>query len=264
MRFLLLAICCLLSIPSMGESPEAKIAVIIDDLGNNWELGRQAVDLPGAITYAVLPRRVYSVALAQRAHVAGKEVMLHLPMQASDGRRLGRGGLHLGLNRAEFARQVRLGLAAIPHAVGVNNHMGSLLTRHPGAMRWLMEDLGCFDRLYFVDSRTHVLTVARDSARAAGLSNAQRDVFLDNRQEPEYIRVQLRRLVAKAKQHGSAIAIGHPYPATLTVLAEELPALAAQGIRLVPVSRLVERERNDKLWHASSSPLPTVAKNSRQ
>ena len=248
----------------MVASPAAKIAIIIDDLGNNWALGQQAVDLPGAVTYAVLPRRTYSAALARRAHDAGKEVMLHLPMQASDGRRLGQGGLHLGLSRAEFARQVRLGLAAIPHAVGVNNHMGSLLTRHPAAMRWLMEDLGCFDRLYFVDSRTDVRTVARDSARAAGLSNAQRDVFLDNRREPAYIRAQLRRLVAKAKQQGSAIAIGHPYPATLKVLTEELPALAAQGIQLVPVSRLVERQRNDKLWHASSSPLPTVAKSSRQ
>jgi len=264
MRRLLFAICCLLSALSTSAPPTAEIAVIIDDLGNDLQLGRQAVNLPGAVTYAVLPRRAYSAELARRAHAAGKEIMLHLPMQASGGRHLGQGGLHLGLNRAEFARQVRVGLAAIPHVAGVNNHMGSLLTRHPGAMRWLMEDLGCFDRLYFVDSRTDVRTVARDSARAAGLSNAQRDVFLDNHQEPEYIRAQWRRLIARAKQRGSAIAIGHPYPATLKVLAEELPALAAQGIRLVPVSRLVERERNDKLWHASSSPLPTVAKNSRQ
>jgi hypothetical protein len=127
-----------------------------------------------------------------------------------------------------------------------------------------MQDLRCFYGLYFVDSRTDVRTVARDLAREAGLANAQRDVFLDNQQDRDYVRGQLRRLIGKARRHGTAIGIGHPYPETLAVLAEELPALAGQGIQLVPVSRLVETERNPQLWHASSSPLQTVAKNSKR
>lgn len=260
---LLSALPALLLAPAGAQEP-VRIAIIIDDLGNNLALGREAVSLPGSLTYSVLPWRPHSAEIALRAHAEGKEVMLHLPMQTTDGRAMGPGGLHMNMSRVEFARQVRTSLAAIPHVSGVNNHMGSLLTQHPAAMRWLMEDLACFDRLYFVDSRTDVRTVARNHARAAGLSNAQRDVFLDNQQDAEYVRAQLRRLVAKARRHGSAIGIGHPYPETLMVLAEELPALAAQGIQLLPVSRLVERERNDRLWHASSSPLPTVAKNSRQ
>jgi polysaccharide deacetylase 2 family uncharacterized protein YibQ len=261
-RYLILLF-ALLTSPAGAREP-VRIAIIIDDLGNNLALGRAAVDLPGALTYSVLPWRPHSAEIAARAHSAGKEVMLHLPMQTTDGRALGAGGLHMNMSRAEFAEQVRTSLAAIPYVSGVNNHMGSLLTQHPAAMRWLMEDLACFDRLYFVDSRTDVRTVARRYARAAGLSNAQRDVFLDNQRDAAYVREQLKRLVAKARLRGSAIGIGHPYPETLSVLAEELPALAKQGIQLLPVSRLVERERNDRLWHASSSPLPTVAKNSRQ
>ena len=91
-------------------------------------------------------------------------------------------------------------------------------------MRWLMQDLRCFHDLYFVDSRTDAGTVARESARAAGLPNAQRDVFLDNQQDPDYVRSQLMRLVAKARREGTAIGIGHPYPATLEVLAEGVKA----------------------------------------
>ena len=244
--------------------PQATVAIIIDDLGNHRALGRKAVALPGAVTYSVLPMRPFSADVAQRARAGGKEVMLHLPMQTSDGRRMGPGGLTLAMDRAEFSRAVRAGLASVPHVSGVNNHMGSLLTRHPGAMRWLMEELSCYDRLYFVDSRTDVRTVAQRYAREAGLASARRDVFLDNRQEGDYIRSQLRELVRTAKQRGAAIGIGHPYPETLAVLAEEIPRLAEQGIQLVPVSRLVEKERNEGLWHASSSPLPTVAKNSRR
>ncbi|MDJ0739121.1 MAG: divergent polysaccharide deacetylase family protein [Gammaproteobacteria bacterium] len=259
----LLGLICLLAAWPLAAAEPARIAIIIDDLGNHRTLGHRALALPGALTYSVLPRRPHSADIARRAHAAGKEVMLHLPMQTSDGRRMGGGGLSLSMDRRQFMYALRDSLASVPHVVGVNNHMGSLLTQHPGAMRWLMEDLACYDRLYFVDSRTDVRTVARRQARAAGLANAERDVFLDNRQEPEYIRGQLHRLIAEARRHGSAIGIGHPYPATLAVLAEELPRLAEQGIQLVPVSRLVERQRNDRLWHASSSPLRTAAKNSK-
>ncbi len=250
--------------PGSGPIEPARIAIIIDDLGNHRGLGREAVALPGAVTYSILPSRPYSNDLATQANARGKEVMLHLPMQTLDGRQIGNGGLSLGMDRTQFMRAVHESLASVPHVAGVNNHMGSLLTRHPGAMRWLMEDLTCFNRLYFVDSRTDVRTVARRQARAAGLANAERDVFLDNLQDRDYIREQLQRLIAKARRNGSAIGIGHPYPDTLAVLAEELPKLADQDIQLVPVSRLVERERNEGLWHASSSPLQKVAKNSKR
>ncbi|HOP18054.1 MAG TPA: divergent polysaccharide deacetylase family protein [Gammaproteobacteria bacterium] len=251
-----------LALPAAAQSP-VRIAIIIDDLGNNQLLGRQAVELPGPVTYSVLPQRPYSGDIAERAHLGGKEVMLHLPMQASDGRDLGPGGLHTDMSREEFARGVQQNLAAVPHVSGVNNHMGSLLTRDVQAMRWLMEDLRCSGDLYFVDSRTDVGTVARQSAREAGLANAQRDVFLDNEQDADYVREQLQRLIDKARRRGSAIGIGHPHPQTLDVLAEVLPQWAAQGIELVPVSRLVENQGSKRIWHACSSPWPTVAKNSR-
>ena len=151
----------------------------------------------------------------------------------------------------------------MPHVAGLNNHMGSLLTGDPSAMRWLMDDLVCHDRLYFIDSRTDVRTLAASFAREAGLRHAERDVFLDHAQDEAEITVQFRRLLALARRNGSAIGIGHPYPETLAVLARELPLLESEGIELVPASRLVQQERSHDLWHASSSPWPTVAKNSR-
>ena len=263
-RSLTLLLCLLLSAATNARGPEpVRIAIIIDDLGNSLELGLQAVDLPGALTYSVLPQSPYSTDVARHAHRQGKEVMLHMPMQAADGRAMGPGGLHDAMSRQAFAREVRANLDTVPHVAGVNNHMGSLLTQRVEIMRWLMQDLRCAGDLYFVDSRTDVRTVARDLARESGLANAQRDVFLDNNPTPSAVREQLWRLVAKARRRGSAIGIGHPYPQTLAVLAEELPLLADQGIQLVPVSNLVEPRRNLKSWHACSSPLQTAAKNSK-
>ena len=248
---------------AVSGAGSARIAIIIDDLGNSRELGHEAVALPGALTYSVLPMRPFSRYVADTASANGKEVMLHLPMESVDGHTMGPGGLHLGMDRDSLVRTLRASLDSVPHAAGVNNHMGSLLTRHPTAMRWVMEELGCFDRLYFVDSRTDVRTVAREFAREAGLANAQRDVFLDNQLDRDYIRAQLARLIAIARRRGSAIGIGHPSPETLEVLADELPRLAQQGIQLVPVSRLVDSAWSERLWHASSSPLQKVAKSSK-
>ncbi len=257
-----LVLIALLALPAAARQP-VRVAIIIDDLGNSRSLGDRAVGLPGAVTYAVLPQLPYSRHIARRAHADGKEVMLHLPMQSADDRSLGPGGLHRGMSREDLARELRVNLDAVPHVAGVNNHMGSLLTRQAEAMRWLMGELSCAGDLYFVDSRTDVRTVARKHAREAGLPNAQRDIFLDNQRDPDYVRRQLGRLIQRARQRGSAIGIGHPYPETLAVLGEALPRLAAQGVELVPVSRLVETNRSKKPWHACSSPLQTVAKNSR-
>lgn len=262
MRLPLLLLICLAGMSAMAQ-PRVPVAIIIDDLGNNLELGRQAVALPAQLTYSVLPKRPYSREIARHANAVGKEVMLHLPMQADGNRRMGPGGLRPDMDREAFSRQLRASVINVPHIAGVNNHMGSLLTRQPEAMRWLMEGLHCLGDFYFVDSRTDVRTVARQVARDAGLANAQRDVFLDNQVEPDYVRNQLQRLVAKAKRHGSAIAIGHPYPQTLAVLQEVLPGLAAQGIEVVPVSQLVEQRRNTKSWHACSSHLRTAVRNSK-
>ena len=107
-------------------------------------------------------------------------------------------------------------------------------------MRWLMEDLRC-DRLYFVDSRTDVRTVARQSARDAGLANAQRDVFLDNEQD-RYVRQQLSGSDCQGAPPRLRDRYRASHPQTLEVLAEVLPQLAAEGIELVPVSRLVENK----------------------
>lgn len=259
----LLLLYCALALHTAAAHPGPRVAIIIDDLGNSMASGEQALALPGALTYAILPQLPYSTEIAQRAHAAGREVMLHLPMQAREDRALGPGALTRAMDRFEFARTLRASLASVPHVAGVNNHMGSLLTGDPSAMRWLMEDLACHDRLYFIDSRTDVRTLAARFAREAGLWHAERDVFLDHVQDEAAITAQFRRLLALARRNGSAIGIGHPYPETLAVLARELPLLEAEGIELVPASRLVEQERSHRLWHASSSPWPTVAKNSR-
>ncbi len=240
------------------------VSVIIDDLGKRLDSGRRVLALPGPVACAFLPRAPYTRKLAEAAHTSGKEVMLHQPMDSVDGRRLDAGAVTLNMTRGEFAATVAANLAAVPHVQGINNHMGSLLTRHPGHMLWLMQELQRHTPLFFVDSRTTVATVARRLAWENGVPSTDRNVFLDNRLEDGELDYQFRRLLKLARKHGSAVAIGHPYPQTLALLEKRLPALARQGIRLVPVEELIQIQQEDEpTWQASWSPSPKAAKNSK-
>ena len=246
-----------------GEAPA--VAVIIDDLGDRLQAGERALALPGPVTYSFLPHTPYSRRLAHRARTHGKEVMLHLPMEAVAGNHLGPGGVTLHMSRVQMLRTVRSDLNAIPYARGINNHMGSLLTRHPGHMTWLMRELRARDGFYFVDSRTTDKTVALRMAAEQQVPHAARDIFLDHHQDEAFIRKQFAKLVRRARSAGTAIGIGHPHPVTVTTLKELLRGLQAQGVRLVPVSEVVRlrQQQRNKLWQASLSPSPKAARSSK-
>nr|WP_255721754.1 divergent polysaccharide deacetylase family protein [Ectothiorhodospira lacustris] len=254
---------CLLTGPLGAGERLPFIAIIIDDLGNDLREARRTTTLPGAVTCAVLPHLRFSEASAELAHERGKEVMLHLPMEADNGSNPGSGAILSHLDERETRSRVRQALASVPHIRGVNNHMGSRLSREYHHLAWVMSELRAHDPdLYYVDSRTHVETLGRHVAEWARLNTTQRDVFLDSRpHDVEFARMQMQHLIRLARTQGHALAIGHPYPATLQVLEEVLPTLASRGIRLITVSEYLKQKEEVRQWHASLSPSPTAARN---
>ena len=240
----------------------ASIAIIIDDIGNNLQKGKRIINSPLPIACSILPARPHSIKLARLAHQRGKEVMLHMPMQASKPERLGYGALTASMSQHELNRIVDISLDAIPHVSGVNNHMGSLLTSNPSYMEWLMQAIANRDeKLFFVDSRTTSNTVAASTAHTYHIPNLQRDVFLDDTaHDAAFVKQQVKQLVKKAKQKGYALAIGHPHSTTLKVLEQELADTKLQGVQLVSVSELItiaEKQKRAKetfsTWQKSAS-----------
>ncbi|MEL7296173.1 MAG: divergent polysaccharide deacetylase family protein, partial [Pseudomonadota bacterium] len=130
-------------------------------------------------------------------------------------------------------QQLQTAFAAVPHATGVNNHMGSLVTQHESVMRWFMSSLLCRRDAYFIDSYTTADSVALRTAHDVGLPANRRHVFLDTDPEYEAVLDSLDRLVRRAHRDGVAVAIGHPLPDTLRALEQTLPDLAAAGVELV-------------------------------
>jgi len=224
-------------------SPSARLVLIIDDIGYNAEAGSRAIALPGAVTYAVLPHTPHGKMLAEKAHQASKEVMLHAPMSNLAGMALGEGGLTLEQNEEEFLQTLRLAIADIPYVSGINNHTGSELTAAALPMQWVMLELKEQD-LYFVDSMTTSASVAQATAIAHQVPSLRRNVFLDNVATAEAIDFEFRRALDIARQQGYAVVIGHPYPETLAYLEGALPSLKEQGIELVSASALIRHKVN--------------------
>lgn len=216
------------------------IALIIDDLGYRPGADAAALALPGAVTYSILPFSPQSRRIALTARASGKDVLLHLPMEAgSRNHLLGPGALTAAMPQAEFVQAVRRALADVPDVRGVNNHMGSVLTADLERMRWLMTTLHAAGHLLYLDSRTTPLTQAGRAAAEAGVPYLGRDVFLDNEHDATSINAQFDQLLTLAALHGTAIAIGHPHPTTIAVVRQRLAAL--HGFVLVPLGELLAR-----------------------
>ncbi|NOQ87814.1 MAG: divergent polysaccharide deacetylase family protein [Gammaproteobacteria bacterium] len=218
---------------------EKLASIIIDDVGNHLEYGQDVIKLPATLTIAILPRTTYAKTLARLAAKNNKEVMLHLPMQSVEHLHHSPGTLDLHMTRKEFNRQLRLNINAVPYIRGVNNHMGSLLTRHPGHMTWLMDELSRHGGLYFIDSKTTNKSIADKIAMEYNVPNLSRDFFLDPDHEESTLRRQFDLFIQKVNRRGFALAIAHPYPKTIAFLKAHLNELAEQGITLIPVSELV-------------------------
>jgi uncharacterized protein len=227
---------------SAARTPE--LAIIVDDLGHDRAAADSLLALPFPITVSVLPNLPLSSQVAEEAYHRGDQIMLHLPMESegegSEGARAlpEADELRVGMNSSQVASAVDGMLETVPHARGVNNHQGSRATADPALMGTLMPLLR-ERNLFFIDSRTTALTVAYNAAETSRVPAASRKVFLDDTATRDAVLAQLDLAARDAMRDGSAIAIGHPHPATIAALSEGVPSLEARGIRLVFASDLV-------------------------
>lgn len=228
-------------IPEKKITGTGRLAVIIDDMGTKVEEAKAISDIGVPLTFSIIPGLRSFREVASFAATKNIEVMIHIPMQSKGWpqRRLEVNGLLLSMDDTSVTDRIKEYIREIPSAIGANNHMGSEYTENEGKMRVVLEVLKQ-NRLYFIDSVTTPKTTGLKVAREIGIRSERRNVFLDNEQNPAYIKGQLDQAVRIARNRGFAIAICHPHPATIKTLAELLPGLAKQGITLVPVSKLVK------------------------
>jgi polysaccharide deacetylase 2 family uncharacterized protein YibQ len=220
-----------------GRATRGQILLIIDDIGFEGQPLEEAMSIDPDINFSVLPNSSRAREYARRLHARGFEVLCHLPMEPMGDESPGRNAILTSMSDAEIADTVRAHLEAVPHARGVNNHMGSRATADRRVMTGVLGALP--EKMYFIDSRTGGRSVAASVARSMNIRTAVRHVFLDDTPHRNSVRQQLTLLAQQAEKHGVAVGIAHPHASTLRVLREEVPRLRAEGFRFVRGSEAV-------------------------
>lgn len=220
--------------------PRPALVLVIDDMGQSIEAAGALVALPYAVTPAIWPHAPQAKATAELAAQRRMDVLVHVPMEAlprKDGTvpNPGQGVLKVGMEPQRIQSVLAEDLAALPTAVGMNNHMGSALTGDAAACRTVCAHIAGTG-LFLLDSITTPDSRLAQEARAQGIVSAGRAVFLDtNRQTPAILKA-LDQAAAVARTRGYAIAIGHPYAETLSALRTWQNR---ESVALVPLRRLI-------------------------
>jgi len=220
-----------------------QLAIVIDDIGNSKQ-DLKLLKLPTEITLSILPYTPYAKKISNISTRQGRELLLHVPMQAkTQNFKLGKGALMYDMQEQLFKNQLSNAINYLPDAKGINNHMGSMLTEHVTQMQWIMETLDKHG-LYFLDSRTTPLTIAENTANISGIPALRRHIFLDNIKTEEAMEQQLQHAMNLGEKNSPVVIIAHPYPETIQFLTDKfkqknsaiqlvtLPALLSQNARL--------------------------------
>lgn len=216
------------------------LAIVLDDAGHNLADAEAYLRFPGKLSVAVLPQLVFSAEVAARAAQAGKEVILHLPMEPQGPSDPGPGAIKVGYDGPAVIGLLERHFGSLGTR-GVNNHMGSRATADPRIMDTVMAYLKRTDR-FFLDSRTTADSVARESAARHGVPFLSRDVFLDVSTDEATVSSAIDRGMAIAREQGRAILIGHvTNRVVLSVLESRLPEIERAGFELVYLSEMLPR-----------------------
>ena len=226
-------------IQDLPELPsKGKLIFVFDDAGHNLEQLQYFLDLPFPCTIAVLPKLPNSRETAKRIRAAGKELILHQPMQAVNPNiDPGKGAVKPGMNREEIKKIVASNVEEIGPIAGMNNHEGSLITSDEEAMEAVLE-LCREKNIYFLDSRTSSKSVVPQVAKKLNMSIWERAVFLDNKRDKAYMKKQIIDGLEIASQRGEAIMIGHVFTVDLAILLKEMYSdLTQEGYTFSTISK---------------------------
>ncbi|MBU1966437.1 MAG: divergent polysaccharide deacetylase family protein, partial [Proteobacteria bacterium] len=227
--------------PTAGQQGQP-IAVIIDDIGFDLRIVEELAGIPAPIAFAILPHSPHAAEAARFLHAAGKEILLHLPMEPHSypEESPGAGALMVDMDERQIRRQLQENLAAVPYVSGVNNHMGSRFMEDEARLTLVMEELEKRG-LYFVDSRTTPDSRGKEAAQRTGVRFAARNLFIDHLSG---YAAAMENLTGPSRREGAngkpVLMIGHPHPETVRALRNALPRWQAEGRRLVTLKTFLE------------------------
>ena len=229
------------------KTKSALMAIVVDDFGG-WDRSGvyELLNCPYQITCAIMPFVEHSQADYELATKNGKEVILHMPMQA-----------HVNLPQSWYGpvfientdstqtaiEKIEKCRATMPLAKGFNVHIGSGVIGNATLTKSLY-DYSVKNDFPFLDSRTNFVDTCEQSCQNANGIYLGRDVFLEPHKQRSYENVseKLNECAQIAKDKGYSIAIGHvgPEGGVRTAMAITDFCKKNKDVQIVPLSKIYE------------------------
>lgn len=224
-------------------SAKPRMAIVIDDLGRSLKDCRYYASLPISLNFAVMPGMPYSKKCAELVINKKQTLLIHFPWENLGKNFVRQYPIYLASNMSTEDMKIMFTRAfqSVPGAHGINNHMGSVLSKNPLAMQKVMSIMAALpNKKFFLDSRTSRETVAFDYAYAYGLPTALNNVFLDGKNSETYIKKQFEYAIKYAEKHGSVIAICHGNRTNTKRILEKCISLYNTHVEFVSLTDLVK------------------------
>lgn len=219
------------------------IAIVIDDMGINKKRTAEINAIKAPITASFLTYGTQLAEQVQASKDSGHEIILHIPMEPYSAANTAPDQLLVKMSNEQIADRFEKMLQKIDGLKGGNNHMGSRFTENREKLAVVMKILK-EKNMFFLDSKTSVKAIGCEVAAKYDVDCANRDVFLDNENNFEYITGQLKRTERIAQNKGYAIAIGHPKSETVKALQNWLKNLDKDKFETVTISELLKKMKN--------------------
>ncbi|EAI3766073.1 divergent polysaccharide deacetylase family protein [Campylobacter jejuni] len=214
-------------------SKKPKLAIIIDDMANASQVrGLKALNLKLNPSFFP-PDKNHSE--TPKLALKFDFYMVHLPLAAINYNKPEIDTLNPNDSKERIFKKIKQIKKDFKDLRYINNHTGSLFTSNEEAMRKLYEALKN-QNIFFVDSKTIGNSKANKIAKELSMPYIQRDVFLDNEDDVNYVKKQLESAVKLAQKKGFVIAIGHPRKNTFKALEQSKDLL--KGVDLVYLSEI--------------------------
>jgi len=219
----------------------AQIALVVTDLDRSpVALYRSFLKSPVLFSVALRPDDPEAGRISREVREEQHEVILYLPMEPKGYPRVdpGKDAILLDLSRIEIEDRITRCLSAVGPVQAVVNRLGSAALNDPDVLRAVLDELKRRD-LPFIDAHTSGSTMVEEIGEETGARTLPVAATLDgNRAAAAVVRANLKEIVASAVARGSIVVMVTPSTMVLDILEAELPRIKAQGVELVPISRM--------------------------
>lgn len=218
------------------------ISVIVTGLGANKKISELALRLPEAINLSFSPYAANLNSWMTSARTSGHELLLDLPMEASNYpvSDPGPSGLLVSKDQTDNETKIKKLMAHDFGYVGFVTPQDDVFLDNNELLKSLLHVLSGRG-LMLVVGRQPAKNETRELIDKGNTASVIIDTVIDEELTPTAIRAHLTLLEQTAKQRGYAVGVAKAYPITIKQLNEWAGKLDADGFTLVPVSLIVAK-----------------------